>query len=404
MPTPPSPEARSASYYISLAYTHAPTDPRVRRHCESVARHGWRVVQVGIGEMGEPRVGRLGNVILVRRRRRRYRGGSLLRYAVEYVRFLLWSARVLRRIAAWRTVRVVHANNVPNFIVWVAWGLRRRGVGVILDIHDPVPELFLSKFGDRPLARGVARLLALEERLAASQADRVLTVNEPHRVATERHGVSAARIAVVANWADDRLFPRGEPRLASPFIAYHGTVAPRMALETLIEAIGLLRRQGIDAHGAIWGDGDGTGVLQQLRDDLGLGDVIQIPGRRMPIEEVRDHLARVGVGVVTLRRDPLTDLMLPTKLIEYVRLGIPAVATWTPTVDYYFPDGTVPLVPSLSGEALARALETVLADPAGARARARRAQELPVAQSWQQHEAAYIRLVEEVGGGKYRFA
>jgi len=36
----------------------------------------------------------------------------------------------------------------------------------------------------------------------------------------------------------------------------------------------------------------------------------------------------------------MTRYSLSTKLLEYVRLGVPVVVSWTPTIAQYFPDDT----------------------------------------------------------------
>jgi len=130
--------------------------------------------------------------------------------------------------------------------VWAVTVARRRGARVVLDIHDPEPELFLSKFGRRPGARIGARLLALGERAAARAADLVLCVHEEHRRLTEAHGVKPGKLRVVVNRADARLFPLAPPRPATPFVGYHGTVSRRMGLD--------------DVAGLVHGVGRGAGV------------------------------------------------------------------------------------------------------------------------------------------------
>jgi glycosyltransferase involved in cell wall biosynthesis len=379
-----------------VAYTHAPTDPRVRRHCESVARRGWRVYQLGLAAAAERRVGRAGGVVLVRWTRRRYRGGARWRYALAYVGFILWARRVVRRLARSHAVGVVHVNNIPNSIIWAAGPARGRGAGVILDLHDPVPELFRSKFGGRAGAGALVALLKLEERWAARRADAVLCVHEPHRALTQAHGVPAARLRVVMNLADERLFPLGAPRPAGPFLVYHGTVASRMGFDVVLAAYAELRRRGVPFRAAIWGDGDAVPALQALRDELNLGGVLDIPGRRFALEELRDMLACAGLGVVPLRRDWFTDIMLPTKLLEYARLGIPAAVTWTPTVGHYFPEDSVAYLREFTPGGVANDLERILKDPEAARQRAVRAQQLPAAQAWQAREADLLNIVEEV--------
>jgi len=381
--------------YVSLAYTHAPTDPRVRRHCETLARRGWLVYQIGLGAPGEPRVGRLNGVCLVRRSRQRYRGRNLFRYAATYLTFLVWSRRLLKRLRRRRSVDIVQVNNIPNFLVWAALGgeARRRGTRIVLDIHDPEPELFQSKFGARGLGLWGSRLLAWVESLAGGAADQVFCVNEPHRKATVGHGVDARKIHVVPNYADAGLFPVRPPRAAGPFVAYHGTVAARMGLDVVLRGLAEARNDWPELRGAIWGDGDATGSLIALRDALGLTDVVDLPGRRFRLEDLVPKLETVGLGVVPLRRDRFTDLAIPTKLLEYVRLGIPVIVTWTPTIGHYFPDETVLYLREFTPEGMASAFGAVLRDPEGARERARRAQGLPIAGSWQQNEQAYVDVL-----------
>lgn len=382
--------------YVSVAYTHAATDSRVRRHCETLVRHGWRVFQIGLAAGEERVVGRLNGVILVRKRQMRYRGAKLLRYAWAYASFLVWARVVVGRLARRRRISVVQTNNIPNFVVWTAAGVRRQGAGVILDIHDPVPELFESKFAGRRGATLAVRALRWEERVSARRADLVLCVHDPHREVTERHGVQAKRLRVVLNAADEQLFPLQPPRRASPFVVYHGTVAARMGLDVFVRAMALLRQAGRDVRGAIWGDGDAVSALQALRDELGLRDVLEIPGCRFRPEQLLPRLERVGVEVVPMRRDVFTDVMLPTKLIEAVRLGIPGIVTWTPTVARYFPEDTVWYIRDFNPEPLASTLAAVLDQPEEARLRASKAQRLPIARGWQEMEKEYVRTVEEV--------
>ncbi len=383
-------------YYISLAYSHAPTDSRVRRHCETLVRYGWRVYQLGLAAEGERRVGRLNGVVLLRWQRPRYRGTALTRYLAAYTAFFCWARRLLRRLRLRHKIDVVHVNNIPNFMVWATTPERRRGTGVILDIHDPIPELYRSKFSGRPGSRVVIGLLEGEERLASAAADLVLCVHEPHRALTASHGVDARKIRVVENLVDDGLFRSTAPRRPAPFVAYHGTVAGRMGLESLLHAVHLLRQNGLPVRGAVWGDGDAVETLRRTRDRLGLTAAMEIPGTRFRPEQLLPRLREVGVGVVPLRRDAFTDLMLPVKVLEYVRLGIPVVATWTPTIAYYFPEDTLTFIRDSSAVGVANALSQLFAAPEEGRARAARAQALPIARSWQDAEAPFVRIVEEV--------
>lgn len=386
---------RSRPTFVSIAYTHAPGDPRVRRECESLVRAGWRVIQIGLGAPGEPPVGHLAGIELLRVPEPRYRGGSVLRYAWSYLRFFFRARAILLRVLERHRVDAVQVTNLPNSLVWAAAPARRAGAGVILDIRDPVPEFFACKFGDRIYGPAGVWLAEVEEQLAAMGADLVVTANEPHRRMTATHGVRERKLRLVLNSADERLFPRLPPRMSSARLAYAGTVAERMGLDVVMAAIALLRGEGTDVRLDILGDGDAVPPLQAERDRLGLGAAVSVTGQRFRIEDLPARLAEVGIGVVPLRRDSFTDLLLSMKLLEYVRLGIPAIVTRTPTLSHYFPDDTVTFVDEHAPEAWARAIRSVLTDPEGARRRAERAQRVPAAGSWQSIEGEFIALVEE---------
>jgi glycosyltransferase involved in cell wall biosynthesis len=383
--------------FVSVAYTDAPTDPRVRRQCESLARHGYRVIQVGLGHEGDPVVSRLGDMVLVRWRRRRYRGSRIWRYLSAYAGFFLFAWRIMRRIARRSPVAVVQVTNLPDVLVLVAHPARCRGARVVLDIRDPMPELFLSKFGHRSFAHQAARLLCIEERYATNRADRVFCVNAAHRSATVAHGAEVGKLRVVLNAADERWFPMIPPRLdLAPRLVYHGTVARRMGLDLLLEAVALVRTEGLPVRLDVYGDGDAVPELRQLAVQLELNRTVHISGRRHPMDELSLLIREASVGVVPFIRDAFTDLVLPTKLIEYVRLGLPAIVSWSPTVAHYFGDDMVNFVRPFEAGTLARTIRSVLSKPADALERARRAQNAEVAKPWQAVESEYVGFVDRL--------
>lgn len=79
-----------------------------------------------------------------------------------------------------------------------------------------------------------------------------------------------------------------------------------------------------------------------------------------------------------------------------MRLGIPSIVTWTPTVARYFPEDTVWYIRDFAPQPLAISLGAVLDAPDEARRRASEAQRLPIARGWQEMEEEYVRSVEEV--------
>ena len=69
------------------------------------------------------------------------------------LRFFFRASRLISRNHSRRPYDLVHVHNVPDFLVFTAWRPKLDGAGIILDIHDIVPELFASKFGAAPELR-----------------------------------------------------------------------------------------------------------------------------------------------------------------------------------------------------------------------------------------------------------
>ena len=73
-------------------------------------------------------------------------------------------------------------------------------------------------------------------------------------------------------------------------------------------------------------------------------------------------------------RDDFTELLLPVKLLEYVHMGLPVVASRLPVIERYFGDDVLLAEPG-DPASIAAAIEGVRADPVAARERAERASE-----------------------------
>ena len=137
----------------------------------------------------------------------------MFRYVLSYLQFFLRCLLKTTWLQMKKRYRVVHVNNMPDFFVFCALLPKLMGARVILDIHDPMPNTFASKFkkGENALP---FKLLLWEERVSAAFADQVLTVHDPVKdhVLVKQHGMSPASIKVIANFADDELFTLARTR------------------------------------------------------------------------------------------------------------------------------------------------------------------------------------------------
>ena len=372
------------------------TEPRVAREARAALGAGFEVDVLAMRQPGEPWTETIDGATVHRLpylRRARSGPGSLL---YEYVGFTLLAIVVTALLHLRRRYAVIHVHNPPDFLVVAALLPRLAGARVVFDVHDLAPELFELRLGRRRGAGGILRLLRRMERWALTIADAVVTVHEPYRRELLARGVADRKIVVVANSLDERLVPAGSPRPSSRFRAvYHGTVSRHYGLDVLLEALARVARDVPDAHLEIYGVGDGLPALRRRADELGLGDRVEVTGP-LPQADVLAKVQRATVGVVPTLALERNKAALPTKLLEYVALRVPVVASDLPAVREHFSGDEVRFVPAGDPDALATALIEVARDPAGAAARAEAAFGRARGYRWQISATRYERLLDRL--------
>jgi glycosyltransferase involved in cell wall biosynthesis len=91
----------------------------------------------------------------------------------------------------------------------------------------------------------------------------------------------------------------------------------------------------------------------------------------LPMREAWALAASADCGVSPIPPGPLFDVSSPTKLVEYLALGLPAVATRIPDQEKVLRESGAGLCVEFSATELARAIALVLGDPSGWRDLAR---------------------------------
>lgn len=387
-----SANGRAAGRVCIVRQGYYPSDPRVRREAEALVELGYEVDLVCLREPGQARRETVGGV-RVRRLPFTHRRESAARYLFEYTAFPLLAAAVVAALHLRRRFDVVQVNTMPDHLVFAAAVPKLLGARVVLDMHEAMPELYISKFGASPRA---VRVITAVERASAAFADDVLTVSEPHRAVIAGHGVPAGKLRVVMNSADERLFrpmTNGHDPAAGPVLVTHGTLVARYGFQTAIRAMALLRDELPAARLMIIGDGEHAGALRELIAELGVEDRVELLGRR-PLDEVPALLARADIGVVPNDLDDFTDIVVPTKLMEYVAMGLPAVVARSKAVEAYFDAASVAFFAPGDAEDLARAIVALAGDRAAARNMAERARSGFLAEhSWSVNKRAYAEII-----------
>jgi glycosyltransferase involved in cell wall biosynthesis len=323
---------------LMIAYTNYRTDPRVVRAAEAAAGAGFDVDFVALRRADDPAEERIRGVRVIHLNQMRYRGGGVFWYLLSYLEFFLRCITRTTLLQLRNRYAAVHVNNMPDFFVFCALLPKLMGAKVLLDIHDPMPNTFASKF--RSGEKGFFfKLLLWQERVSAWFADQVLTVHEPvkHYVLVGQHGFAPGSIEVVANFPDDALFQVQAPTEAEPTLrlAFHGSILERYGLRNAMQALAGMRHRDRVALRII-GEGDFSERLKALIVSLDLGDNVQFDNRMYPLEQIPAQLADRNLGFVPLEISSITNYALPLKLLEYLALGMPSITVRNAAIAYYF--------------------------------------------------------------------
>ncbi|MHC4203239.1 MAG: glycosyltransferase family 4 protein [Planctomycetota bacterium] len=324
-----------------VTYSPYPADPRVRREAEALVEAGMSVDVICITDGSGSRKENVNGVNVYRLPFSRRRAGKL-RYACEYGCFLFTSFFMLSCLYIRKRYNVVHVHNMPDVLVFCALLPRLCGAKVILDLHDPSPEIFMAKY-DVDNKNFVVRLLCLAEKLSIWFAHLVLTPNLSFKRLFVSRGCPQAKIHVIMNSPLESIFrgpgngnrgrsTDGQKKFA---IMYHGMITERNGVDLAIRAINAVRREIPDVTFELYGAGDFVDRCLSLITELGLDDAVTFHGG-VPLETIAEVIESVDVGLVSNRPSVHWEHAMPTRIFEYLSMGKPVIAPRTGGILDYF--------------------------------------------------------------------
>lgn len=251
------------------------------------------------------------------------------RRVLDYVSFMVSAV-----IAAFFVAKVdVVIGTSPQFFTalgaWIVSVYKRRPF--VFELRDLWPESIrvVGAMKDSFALRMLERL----ELFLYCRAYRVVSVTHAFKANLISRGIKAGKIHVVTNGVDVTRFtpqPRDEAltkklNLEGRFVAgYIGTHGLAHALESVLDAAHLAQTQGDDSIAFVFlGDGARKEVLKSRAQELGLKNVrfVNSVGK----DEVPKYWALLDTAIIHLRRTPLFETVIPSKLFECMGMGIPVL-------------------------------------------------------------------------------
>jgi colanic acid biosynthesis glycosyl transferase WcaI len=222
----------------------------------------------------------------------------------------------------------------PQLLVGLTgwWLARAKRVPFIFEVRDLWPES-LSAVGlgnDQSLLH---RVLGKIADFLYRQSDKIVVVTpafKEHLV--KKWKVSPEKISVVPNGVETELFSpkdasadvKQELGTEGKFVAcYIGTMGMAHGLETVLQSAAELKNTVPQVFFLLIGDGAEKEHITTRAHSLGLTNVKIID--LQPREKIPSYICAADVCLVLLKRTPIFETVIPTKMLEYMACGRPVI-------------------------------------------------------------------------------
>lgn len=343
-----------------------PTDVRVRKEARALIDKGYEVDVICLKNPDEKSKDVDYGVNIYRLPMQRKRKG-LVRYMFEYIAFFVLAKAKLYRLHFRKRYDFIQVNTLPDFLVFVTLLPKITGAKVILDLHEPAPELWGSLFGaNRKIMMAIVKFI---EQASIRYADQAITVTEELKRKYVERGAQASKISVILNVPNLEFrqedFKEYYQVTKSRFsLICHGLITKRYGQDVAIKAIALLKDEIPEIHLDILGYGVYEQELKKLVSQLNLEDRVHIHGM-IPFLDMIKMLAKADIGIVPVLKNPYSDLVHTNKMFELIAMKKPVVITRTDAVEGFFgsDDSFLKYFESGNERDLARCVAELYKDP-----------------------------------------
>lgn len=276
----------------------------------------------------------------------------------------------------------IQVRDLSFITLFALWRARSLNVPFYYWMSFPMAEVLARKalsdrFARRPL-RSIYLWLrgtiggALLYRLVLPAADHIFVQSEKMADDLARLGLKHENMTPVPMGIDPELFPappacpaEGQSSNRGMTIAYLGSCEKLRRLDFLIEVLARIRNEIPDTRLKLIGDAQDPADMEELREKIqksGLTDQIEITGW-LPAETARKELQDADLALAYLPPDPLFDVASPTKLIEYMAMGMAVVASEHPEQSRVIAESGAGLCAAFDADAFASAVVKLLNAP-----------------------------------------
>ena len=378
-----------------LAYTFYESDNRVRRYAEALARRGDQVDVVALRTKDSFAYEQISGVNVFKIQKRLIDEKGRLSYLIKLLRFFIKSAIFVTKRHLKNPYDLIHVHSVPDFEIFATLLPKLMGTKIILDIHDLVPEFYVSKFKEHKNI--FYKILIAIEKASIKYSDHVIISNHIWEKKILSRSVNDGKCSVILNYPDQSIFyKRPQNRKDGKFIMlYPGTMGWHQGLDIAVKALATIKDEVSKVEFHIYGDGPERRSIERLIDDLGLQGIVFLKNS-VPIDQIADVMADADLGIVPKRNDPFGGEAFSTKILEFMSLGIPVIVSATKIDKYYFNDAVVKFFKPEDESDLAKCMLEMINDKAIGKKLADNALQFIENFKWENRKIEYLDLVDSL--------
>ena len=329
-----------------VVYSHYPSDTRIRKEANALTENGFEVDVICLKDETQAKFEVFENVNIYRLNIIKRRG-TFYTYFWLYILFFFNSLIKVTALFLKKKHDVIHIHNMPNFIVYTALIPKLLGAKIILDLHDPSPEIFMS-LSEKSYNSLLYKIAVFEESISMWFANHLITTNIAFKELFVSRGCKEEKISIVMNSPQTNIFNKISSSSSGPFenplnkfrIMYNGTIIKRHGLDILVEAINLLKDKIPEIQLNIFGDGEFlTEVIEKI-NYLNLNDNIIYRGSFL-VDRIAEEIPKMNLGVIPNRFNVFTNLNFPIRIFEFIYFKKPIVVPKTRGISDYFNDDSI---------------------------------------------------------------
>ena len=319
-----------------------PIDPRVRKEVYAHRDKGHEVDVICLSSDKRNKRKECVDGINIYRLPVKHKRKGRLSYIIEYgsAFFLFLIVVTLRHLK--KKYDYIQVNTMPDFLIYATIIAKAMGAKVVLDMHEPTPELWITKYGNTSNCF-FCSLQRYIEKQAISYSYKTIVVTEALKSRVSERGADKNKITVIPNVCEniyteykiDRKSSAGNLKLVT-----HGSIEERYGHDLIIKALAELKNDYPGISLDIFGSGEYEEEVKKLVKELECGSRVNFKGF-VPFKQMLNEISVADVGIVAMLRSPYSELIDTNKLYEYISMGIPVIHSRLPVVEHNFDNSSI---------------------------------------------------------------